>query len=124
MFNKKCRICSKIKKLKEFNKHKLHFDGYDSRCRECQNGARKLLDEIKKNAPEKTDICQCCGQIPTHQEGMRTKGLVCDHDHETNQFRGWICRNCNHGIGKLGDNIEGLKQALRYLEQARDNNDD
>jgi predicted RNA-binding Zn-ribbon protein involved in translation (DUF1610 family) len=39
-----------------------------------------------------------------------------DHDHETNKVRGILCTGCNTGIGHLGDNIEGLKRALYYLE--------
>jgi nitrate/TMAO reductase-like tetraheme cytochrome c subunit len=39
-----------------------------------------------------------------------------DHDHETNEVRGILCTGCNTGIGHLGDNIEGLKRALYYLE--------
>lgn len=38
-----------------------------------------------------------------------------DHDPETHTFRGWLCQNCNTGIGKLGDNLEGLLEAVRYL---------
>ena len=43
-----------------------------------------------------------------------------DHCHETNQFRGWICRNCNTGIGNLGDNVEGLENAIRYLKRNKE----
>ena len=39
-----------------------------------------------------------------------------DHDHKTDMFRGWLCNNCNTGLGAMGDNIEGLKKAMRYLE--------
>ena len=39
-----------------------------------------------------------------------------DHDHETNKVRGLLCTGCNTGLGHLGDNIEGLKIAVAYLE--------
>jgi hypothetical protein len=39
-----------------------------------------------------------------------------DHDHNTGKVRGLLCTGCNTGIGHLGDNIEGLKKALYYLE--------
>ena len=55
--------------------------------------------------------CDCCGEIPE-------KSLVLDHCHKTLKFRGWICEPCNHGIGKLGDNIEGVEKALAYLSRA------
>ena len=50
--------------------------------------------------------CQCCG---------KSSKLVCDHDHHTQTFRGFLCDNCNRGIGLLGDNTHGLQQALTYL---------
>ena len=39
-----------------------------------------------------------------------------DHDHTTGKFRGWLCSPCNTAIGHLGDNLEGVMRAVRYLE--------
>ena len=39
-----------------------------------------------------------------------------DHCHQTGNIRGLLCFDCNSGIGKLGDNLEGLMRAVRYLE--------
>jgi len=39
-----------------------------------------------------------------------------DHDHKNGKVRGILCSGCNTGLGHLGDNIEGLKKALYYLE--------
>jgi hypothetical protein len=37
----------------------------------------------------------------------RGADLMCfDHDSTTDTFRGWICQQCNTGIGKLGDNLD------------------
>jgi hypothetical protein len=44
--------------------------------------------------------------------------LVCDHDHRTGEFRGWLCQECNLGLGKIGDNIEGVRGMLAYLERS------
>lgn len=41
-----------------------------------------------------------------------------DHDHITGKVRGILCISCNHAIGVLGDNAEGLRAALRYIEEA------
>jgi hypothetical protein len=46
-----------------------------------------------------------------------------DHDHQTGEFRGFLCGRCNRGIGLLGDNIEGILAALAYLQRPRFNND-
>lgn len=55
------------------------------------------------------DVCDCCGKPPGK------KALALDHDHVTGKFRGWLCNCCNLGIGRLGDNIEGVASALAYL---------
>ena len=57
------------------------------------------------------DHCECCGGPSGKKE------LHLDHCHETGQFRGWLCSNCNKGTGMLGDNIEGLQNAVRYLRR-------
>src|ERR1700722_2852769 len=57
-------------------------------------------------------ICECCGRAP----GKRALGL--DHDHDTGQFRGWLCDNCNRGIGMLGDTLLGAQHAVEYLTRA------
>lgn len=54
--------------------------------------------------------CQLCD---THTD------LHLDHDHATGKFRGWLCLQCNMGIGQLGDTIDSLKRALAYLKRAQ-----
>lgn len=58
------------------------------------------------------DFCECRGCIPDK------RGLVIEHCHKTNKFRGWVCGNCNTGIGMLGDTVEGLMHAVEYLRRA------
>ena len=38
-----------------------------------------------------------------------------DHDHDTGEFRGFLCQSHNTGLGKLGDNLAGLMCAVQYL---------
>ncbi len=45
--------------------------------------------------------------------------LHVDHDHQTGQFRGLLCINCNTGLGKLGDSPELLRLAADYIESHR-----
>lgn len=40
-----------------------------------------------------------------------------DHNHSTGKFRGILCANCNHGIGKFKDSIEFLGKAIIYLKE-------
>lgn len=61
--------------------------------------------------------CACCGK---HQTEFETR-LAVDHCHTTGIIRGLLCFGCNTGIGKLGDNLEGLQRAVKYLEKTYEN---
>lgn len=52
--------------------------------------------------------CEICG---------RERALHIDHDHKTGDVRGLLCVSCNTAIGKLGDNVEGVMKAVRYLSK-------
>jgi hypothetical protein len=106
---KKCIYCKKNKYLFEFPKHIKNKDRLDTRCKVCVKQQAQIRRKISKQAPQKTKICECCKK--------QTDNLVLDHDHSTNEFRGWICDACNIGIGKLGDNIEGVQNAIIYLQK-------
>jgi len=110
---KVCIVCGEYKFYKEFSKHRGHKDNHDGRCRECINEQVKLRKQLKREAPFKTDICECCGK--------KSDDIVLDHCHTTYSFRGWICRYCNAGIGQLGDDIRGVTKALDYLRRHYDN---
>lgn len=43
-----------------------------------------------------------------------------DHNHKTGKVRGILCARCNTGIGLLQDDIDLLKEAIRYLEKYAD----
>jgi hypothetical protein len=54
--------------------------------------------------------CGICKKLPESKYDLRI-----DHDHATGRVRGLLCNECNIGLGKLGDSIEGLRAALEYL---------
>jgi hypothetical protein len=82
---------------------------YREECKECEKRLSKQLREAKKHATAKPLKCECCSK--------ETEILVVDHDHKTGKFRGWLCKTCNIGIGKLGDNISGVENAIYYLKK-------
>lgn len=53
--------------------------------------------------------CQCCGATDVR--------MNYDHDHDTMEFRGVLCDKCNTGIGLLGDDINGLLNAVEYMRR-------
>ena len=93
---------------------KKHPDKY--RQRERKRVHRQLLDGQDPPRPA-PDRCECCGRT-AKDIGETRWNLSLDHDHETKEFRGWLCHVCNSGIGHLGDNLEGLQKAVAYLERA------
>lgn len=58
--------------------------------------------------------CAICERSFTPTGGTK---LVVDHCHETLDVRGLLCHDCNVGLGRLGDNEEGLLRALSYLRR-------
>lgn len=113
---KTCIYCKETKPLDMFPKHSSRNDGYDSRCKQCKKDREKVVSRIRKFAPPKPKVCDCCGKPPNLGNGRRDVGLSCDHDPITNTFRGWICGDCNVSIGHLGDSVEGLQKAIDYLK--------
>lgn len=53
--------------------------------------------------------CYICG-IELNEE------LLCvDHNHDTDEVRGLLCRDCNFGLGNFKENIKSLYKAIEYL---------
>jgi hypothetical protein len=106
-----CSYCKKAFSRSAFPKHKSNKDGLDTRCKSCIEEQTYIRKELHKISPPRPETCECCGKIP--------KKWSLDHDHKTLEIRGWICDPCNMAIGRLGDNIEGVKKALIYLEKCK-----
>ena len=109
---KTCSKCNLRKPLEDFRFRQRSEDSSKprqpySQCRACEHEQAYVLKELKKEATPKPEYCDCCGKYDLK--------LRLDHCHESWAFRGWLCQNCNVGISRLGDNIEGLQKAINYL---------
>lgn len=62
------------------------------------DGLRKLEDQ--------GHVCAICRE---------DKRLYRDHDHSTGLDRGYLCHNCNVGLGHFFDNVDNLQRAVEYL---------
>jgi hypothetical protein len=121
-----CAKCGKSSSEVEFGTRANSFGKryLFSRCKKChsdiekgrQNAARKKWgkgsNKIRDNKPPEGTPCDCCGKPMTHSGKF---AMHFDHDHITEEFRGWLCKQCNVGIGNLGDDLEGLQRAIQYL---------
>ena len=111
---KLCIKCQQRKPLHVFEKKKRELNRRNI-CETCRKGADRLTRVLKRKhvrehgMPAHFSTCKVCNGAP--------RTLVFDHCHKTNMFRGWICRNCNAAIGKLGDDYNGLNKALQYLRE-------
>jgi len=121
---RKCSKCDQEKRLTDYRNNTSGSHGFDRdkirlrrpECGECTKKASKGKDEavklakslgISHKAPEGTK-CELCNS---------TKGIVFDHDHEKNVFRGWLCDPCNRSMGVLGDNAKSLLKTVAYLSK-------
>ena len=69
---------------------------------------KEEYDELLKKQMYKCAICDTFG--------TKTKALCLDHCHINLKIRGFLCDNCNIGLGKFKDNIELLTKASEYLK--------
>jgi hypothetical protein len=120
-----CSVCNELKENIEFSfyKNRLTNDGYrlmvNTNCRSCSKIRSKERSDIKKRhknlkKPEYGSLCECC-QKPVYRNWQL------DHCHVTGNFRGWICKSCNTGLGSIGDNLQSLYRAVEYLKRANNN---
>jgi hypothetical protein len=133
---RKCTECGKEAhtedQLELFTKSKKSKYGRENLCKECCSTNNK---EWRKRNKEKASlykkkchirdrygitleeyeacmetsvVCEVCGT---------TEDLCYDHDHNTMEFRGVLCSKCNRSIGQLGDTLESLERATKYLRK-------
>ncbi len=121
-----CSKCNKNKKIIEYNGNTSGTDAFDKKgfrlrrpeCNECYKEVFKGKT-IAKNIAKKSGIsyeapdgtkCGICNKLQDDKNK-----LVFDHCHINHIFRGYCCNSCNRSLGVLGDNIEGLINAMNYL---------
>jgi len=119
---KKCSGCGLVKPLRGFYSDKRTNDsGLRPQCKACyrEKYLNNILlkhnltkDDYKKMLSDQNELCAIC-----HVDEGKT--LCIDHDHITNRVRGLLCSRCNKGLGLLGDSINSIKSALKYLEKCK-----
>lgn len=77
------------------------------RCWAKKNGVKPCTTPIEDIAAAYRETCPLCD--------IGGKKMVIDHNHETGEFRGWICRQCNLVLGLIHDNPETLEKLKAYL---------
>lgn len=73
-----------------------------------REGKRRKRDAAAtRPRPQRCEVC--------HGPSART--MCFDHNHETGEFRGWLCNGCNAALGHAGDNPALLKALANYLDR-------
>lgn len=133
IIEKSCSTCKETKPLKDFHNDRRTVTGKASVCKECasrrmkewywssedrkqriRDGGLKFKYGISREdyfrmLDDQEGVCAIC---EGNNEG---RYLHVDHDHNTNEIRGLLCRHCNHGLGNFKDNPRFLTKACDYL---------
>lgn len=76
-------------------------------------GIKITKDEYLKALKINGNKCAICNSPPP-----KSSVLCLDHDHDTNKIRGFLCNDCNIGLGKFKDNTTTLCLAVKYLRNS------
>jgi phage FluMu protein Com len=58
--------------------------------------------------------CKICNK--EYSTVSKHGGLYIDHCHATGEVRGLLCSSCNNLLGQCKDDINILKNAIKYLQ--------
>ena len=91
-------------------------------CKECAGKQKKISPAdkskfIKENPRPKVDKIFKCPVCLKNSKPRSTRQVVLDHDHKTGKIRGRICIKCNVGIGRLREDIDILKRAIKWINK-------
>lgn len=106
----------KIKELFLLNKDKYYNSHKDRQLEKKYSITRESYEQMLHDTGGQ---CRICSRV----FGTRayTKPVI-DHCHETGKTRGLICRQCNIGLGAFRDNTDALTNAIKYLEDTKNEN--
>jgi hypothetical protein len=118
------KVCSKCKQTLSTHMFGKASGGNYLRgeCRACSKEVTIAREKAKLTAPKipnnyQCPVCQRTEEQVKHRGGKKSGTWCCDHSHTTGLFRGWLCHDCNRGIGNLGDDINRLKRAMEYVSE-------
>jgi uncharacterized protein YicC (UPF0701 family) len=90
----------------------------DCRLIDIETTVEKLRKETPPPGPE--FCCPICQKNEQQLQGIGGQGrsVWCiDHNHETDEFNGWLCHKCNRTLGGFYDDLAILERAVEYVKK-------
>lgn len=122
-----CRHCN-IKKDKKFFyiRNKVSEGTEPSRhsiCQECVLEQKQIVKKLKEKNPFPVDSNYQCPLCLRDEKELKQNGRwkkqtpwTLDHCHDTQEFRGYICHDCNTALGRVLDDTNTLERCIKYLK--------
>ena len=100
-----CAVCfhANVDNIKSLYNAERWKDGHAKRSHWKSRGAVISEEDIRRH--EATSECDFCGCDVSSSKQL-------DHCHDTGKYRGTLCKECNTGLGKLGDNLDVIAERL------------
>ena len=110
-----CKICGLVEE-------RAGASSFCASCRELHGRARRAarargtsIEQYLEMAQTHNGTCDVCGST---SPGGLSKKFHMDHDHQTLEIRGFLCTNCNPGLGFFRDDPALLRAAALYIERS------
>jgi len=117
-----CVVCNYDKRATSFSRRVLELEENLRICKHCTIMNTVRVRESKQDRPRRVSKAQQCAS-QNNQCAICAKPLqgvvhggAHDHCHATGKMRGVLCLQCNAMLGFAKDNIQTLKNAIKYLE--------
>ena len=95
--------------LRKTNPAKLKLSNRNTKLKRAYNLSDDLVTKMKEEQN------YCCFVCKKHEQDIKGKGLVVDHDHATGKVRKLLCTGCNTALGLLKEDTTIIKQLAEYV---------
>lgn len=134
MKDKRCPTCNTVKPISDYWRGQVYCIPCHKNKQNTQWHSRTPKSRLEQHLKYKYGITQaefneawqkqdgncaiCENELPDLMEyNNRRRGYAIDHNHDTGEFRGILCLNCNSMLGMSKDDIGVLQSAIIYLEE-------
>lgn len=117
---KACRECGSVFKPIAPSHHYCSEECADTGCQRgwLRKKYNMTLEEYNALFKKQSGLCAICRGAGFAIARNQRQLIVIDHCHKNGNVRGLLCHNCNRALGLFKDNVDNLRNAIRYLEGA------